>query len=104
MKLPESRRGFPTYQDPSGAEPARPRPEQAESRGFRISYDDVGEGSLIALISGFTQSGADWWELGYPVRLRSCTVPGDDGVTFADADWRKAASASRSPSVSILSS
>ena len=49
MTLPERRRGFPTYRGPSGAEPARPDAKQAESRGFRISYDDVGAGPPIVL-------------------------------------------------------
>ena len=69
MTLPESRRGFPTYRSPSGVEPARASARKADSRGFGISYDDVGEGPTIVLIPGFSQSGGDWWELGYPDRL-----------------------------------
>ena len=69
MKLPERRRGFPTYRDPSGAEPARVAARMVNSRGFQISYDDVGEGPTIVLIPGFSQSGGDWWELGYVDRL-----------------------------------
>jgi pimeloyl-ACP methyl ester carboxylesterase len=69
MTLPGTRRGFPTYRAASGAEPARGAPRQANSRGFVIGYDDVGEGPAIVLISGFSQSGGDWWELGYVDRL-----------------------------------
>lgn len=69
MTLPERRRGFPTYRSASGAEPARVAGQTVTSRGFEISYDDVGEGLSIVLISGFSQSGADWWELGYVDRL-----------------------------------
>lgn len=36
---------------------------------IRVSYDDVGEGPTIVLISGFSQSGGDRWELGYADRL-----------------------------------
>jgi pimeloyl-ACP methyl ester carboxylesterase len=69
MTLPESRRGFPSHRSASGAEPARVAARQVSSRGFAISYDDVGEGPTIVLISGFSQSGGDWWELGYVQRL-----------------------------------
>lgn len=69
MTLPEARRGFPTYRSVSGAEPARVAARKVASRGFEISYDDVGEGPTIVLISGFSQSGGDWWELGYVDRL-----------------------------------
>lgn len=69
MTLPEIRRGFPTYRSASGEEPARVAARKVESRGLRISYDDVGEGPPIVLISGFSQSGGDWWELGYVDRL-----------------------------------
>ena len=69
MTLPETRRGFPTYRSVSGAEPARVAARKVSSRGFGISYDDVGEGPTIVLISGFSQSGGDWWELGYVDRL-----------------------------------
>jgi pimeloyl-ACP methyl ester carboxylesterase len=69
MTLPEARRGFPTYRSASGAEPARVAARKVNSRGFGISYDDVGEGPTIVLISGFSQSGGDWWELGYVDRL-----------------------------------
>jgi pimeloyl-ACP methyl ester carboxylesterase len=73
MTLPESRRGFPTYRSASGVEPTRVAARKVTSRGFGISYDDVGEGPTIVLISGFSQSGGDWWELGYVDRL---VVPG----------------------------
>lgn len=69
MTLPEIRRGFPTYRSASGEEPARVAARKIESRGLGISYDDVGEGPPIVLISGFSQSGGDWWELGYVDRL-----------------------------------
>ena len=69
MVLPEVRRGFPTYRAASGAEPARVAAQKVDSRGSGISYDDVGEGPTIVLISGFSQSGGDWWELGYVDRL-----------------------------------
>lgn len=69
MSLDETRRGFPTYRPASGAVPGRGPGRRIESRGFRISYDDVGEGAAIVLVSGFSQSGADWWELGYVDRL-----------------------------------
>jgi pimeloyl-ACP methyl ester carboxylesterase len=69
MTLPEIRRGFPTHRSVSGAEPARVAAQQVHSRGFAISYDDIGEGPPIVLISGFSQSGGDWWELGYVQRL-----------------------------------
>ena len=69
MTLAEGRRGFPTYRSVSGAEPARVAARKVSSRGFGISYDDVGEGPTIVLISGFSQSGGDWWELGYVDRL-----------------------------------
>jgi pimeloyl-ACP methyl ester carboxylesterase len=69
MTLPEIRRGFPTYRSASGAEPARVAAHKVDSRGLGISYDDVGEGPPIVLISGFSQSGGDWWELGYVDRL-----------------------------------
>jgi pimeloyl-ACP methyl ester carboxylesterase len=69
MTLLERRRGFPTYRNPSGAAPARPDAKQAVSRGFRISYDDVGEGTAIVFISGMTESGGEWWEPGYVERL-----------------------------------
>ena len=69
MTLPESRRGFGTYRSASGVEPTRVAARKVTSRGFGISYDDVGEGPTIILISGFSQSGGDWWELGYVDRL-----------------------------------
>jgi pimeloyl-ACP methyl ester carboxylesterase len=69
MTLPEIRRGFPTYRSASGEEPARVAARKVDSRGLGISYDDVGEGPTIVLISGFSQSGGDWWELGYVDRL-----------------------------------
>jgi pimeloyl-ACP methyl ester carboxylesterase len=69
MATPEIRRGFPTHRSTDGAEPARVAAQQVNSRGFAISYDDVGEGPTIVLISGFSQSGGDWWELGYVQRL-----------------------------------
>ena len=69
MTLPEIRRGFPTYRPASGEEPARVAARKVDSRGLAISYDDVGEGPTIVLISGFSQSGGDWWELGYVDRL-----------------------------------
>jgi pimeloyl-ACP methyl ester carboxylesterase len=69
MTLPEIRRGFPTYRAASGEEPARIAARKVTSRGFGISYDDVGEGPTVVLISGFSQSGGDWWELGYVDRL-----------------------------------
>jgi pimeloyl-ACP methyl ester carboxylesterase len=49
--------------------PARVAARKVDSRGLGISYDDVGEGPTIVLISGFSQSGGDWWELGYVDRL-----------------------------------
>lgn len=60
MTLPESRRGFPTYRSASGAEPTRVAARKVNSRGFGFSYDDVGEGPTIVLISGGSQSGGDW--------------------------------------------
>jgi pimeloyl-ACP methyl ester carboxylesterase len=69
MTLPEIRRGFPTYRSPAGEEPARVAARKVDSRGLGISYDDIGEGPTIVLISGFSQSGGDWWELGYVDRL-----------------------------------
>lgn len=70
MTQPEARRGFPTYRSASGAEPARVAARKVTSRGFGISYDDVGDGPpTVVLISGFSQSGGDWWELGYVDRL-----------------------------------
>jgi pimeloyl-ACP methyl ester carboxylesterase len=69
LTLPEIRRGFPTYRSASGEEPARVAARKVDSRGLGISYDDVGEGPTIVLISGFSQSGGDWWELGYVDRL-----------------------------------
>lgn len=69
MTLPEIRRGFPTHRSASGEARARVTARKVDSRGFGISYDDVGEGPAIVLISGFSQSGGDWWELGYVDRL-----------------------------------
>jgi hypothetical protein len=57
MTLPEIRRGFPTYRSASGLEPARVAARNVNSRGFGISYDDVGQGPTIVLVSGFSQSG-----------------------------------------------
>jgi pimeloyl-ACP methyl ester carboxylesterase len=69
LTLPEIRRGFPTYRSTSVKVPARGAARKVDSRGFGISYDDVGEGPAIVLVSGFSQSGGDWWELGYVDRL-----------------------------------
>ncbi len=52
MTLPEVRRGFPTYRSASGAEPARVAAREVDSRGFGISYDDVGQGSTVVLRIG----------------------------------------------------
>ena len=63
----EARRGYPSYRSEPG--PDRVEPREARSRGFRISYDDVGQGAAIVLVHGFTLSGGDWWETGYVERL-----------------------------------
>jgi pimeloyl-ACP methyl ester carboxylesterase len=64
MALPEARRGYPSYRR-AGYTPARPvEPRFAESRGFRVAYDDVGMGPVVLLIHGVTLSGGDWWEVG----------------------------------------
>jgi pimeloyl-ACP methyl ester carboxylesterase len=60
MTLPEIRRGFPTYRPASGEESPRVAARTVDSRGLVISYDDVGEGPTIVLISSFSQSGGDW--------------------------------------------
>jgi pimeloyl-ACP methyl ester carboxylesterase len=69
MTLAEARRAFPSYRSAPGAVPARVAARKAISRGFGISYDDVGEGPAVVLVPGFTMSGGDWWELGYVDRL-----------------------------------
>src|SRR6266542_1382871 len=43
----------------------------AQSRGFTISYEDAGAGSVIVLIPGATMSAADWRDAGYVDRLAS---------------------------------
>jgi len=41
----------------------------ARSRGYAISYEDVGQGSPVVLAPGFMQSAADYREAGYVDRL-----------------------------------
>jgi len=40
-----------------------------QSRGFKISYDDAGQGPVIVLIPGLTMSAADWRDAGYVDQL-----------------------------------
>lgn len=62
--LPEARRGYPSY-PVQGHGPDRPRkPRYALSRGYRIAYDDVGDGPPVVLVHGVTLSGGDWWDSG----------------------------------------
>lgn len=42
---------------------------KARSRGFMISYDDVGGGPVIVLIPGGTMSAGDWRDAGYVDQL-----------------------------------
>jgi pimeloyl-ACP methyl ester carboxylesterase len=47
-------------------------PRVATSRGFSISYEDVGRGSAVVLVPGYMQSAADYREAGY-TDLLACT-------------------------------
>ena len=69
MTLEDARRGYPGYRSPSARVPQRTDARTTMSRGFRISFDDVGAGPPVVLVQGFTLSGGDWWELGYVDRV-----------------------------------
>jgi pimeloyl-ACP methyl ester carboxylesterase len=62
-------RGYPRNRltDRSGKPP--PTIKRARSRGYGISYEDVGRGPAVVLIPGWTMSAADWRDAGYVDRL-----------------------------------
>jgi hypothetical protein len=62
-------RGYPRNRltDRSGTDPVVMK--TAQSRGYTISYEDAGVGSVIVLIPGATMSAADWRDAGYVDRL-----------------------------------
>jgi pimeloyl-ACP methyl ester carboxylesterase len=62
-------RGWPDWRTPAGDAPATIRVGSADSRGFRISYEDAGAGRPILLVPGHTMMAADWREMGYTQRL-----------------------------------
>jgi pimeloyl-ACP methyl ester carboxylesterase len=41
----------------------------ARSRGFDISYDDVGSGPAVVLVNGYASPAAEWTEVGYTALL-----------------------------------
>ncbi len=49
--------------------PAGPEPRIARSRGYAISYEDVGQGFPVVLIPGYMGSAADFRQAGYVDRL-----------------------------------
>lgn len=48
---------------------ADPISRMAKSRGYRISYEDVGQGSPVVLVPGLFQSASDYRQAGYVDRL-----------------------------------
>jgi pimeloyl-ACP methyl ester carboxylesterase len=66
----------------------------ARSRGFEISYEDVGNGPAVVLVSGFAWPGSSWAELGYIDRLvdaghRVLAVdPLGHGLSEKSHDWK----------------
>jgi len=66
----------------------------ARSRGFEISYEDVGEGPAVVLVSGFAWPASSWAELGYVDRLvkagyRVLAVdPLGHGLSEKSNDWK----------------
>lgn len=62
-------RGYPRNRlaDRSGMPP--PTLKRARSRGYDISYEDIGTGRAIVLLPGWTMSAGDWRDAGYVDRL-----------------------------------
>lgn len=65
----------------------------ARSRGFEISYEDVGAGPSVVLISGFAWPASSWRELGYVERLLAAGYrvlavdPLGHGLSERPYDW-----------------
>jgi len=62
-------RGYPRNRLTDRADSDPVVTKAARSRGFTISYEDAGAGSVIVLIPGATMSAADWRDAGYVDRF-----------------------------------
>ena len=70
--------------------------QHANSRGFRIHYEDVGDGAPVVLLNGYASPAAEWTEVGYTDRLvgryRVLAVDslghGESDKTYDPSDYR----------------
>jgi pimeloyl-ACP methyl ester carboxylesterase len=80
--------------------PASLRRRSAKSRGYAISYEDMGTGSAVLLIPGLMQSAADYRQAGYVDRLAGTRrVLVVDPLGHGQSDKPHEADAYRAPDV-----